>query len=70
MLVLVRALTKLNTELAQVPPKDFNVESVRSLKATMNQRLDEFRKLLRADVPTATAGPDQGGWPKGFRDQG
>ena len=46
-------LAKLNAELAQVPPKEFSMKAVRALKATMTERMDEFRRLLRADVPTA-----------------
>jgi hypothetical protein len=46
-------LSKLNDELAQVPPKEFSIKAVRTLKATMTERMDEFRRLLRADVPTA-----------------
>lgn len=44
---------QLNEELAQVPPREFNLKDVRALNATPAERREDYRQRLRADVPTA-----------------
>jgi hypothetical protein len=44
---------QVNADLAQIPPREFNMQDIRTLKATLDEWREDFRQRLRSDVPTA-----------------
>jgi len=48
-----QGIAQAEADLAKLPPKEFDVKDIGTLKASMVERMGEFRTLLRADIPTA-----------------